>query len=816
MRVPSLPILSFLLGTALAATSNSEAGLLSNGKVSLGDWKSAHEKASQFVAKLNTTEKIKLITGSSVTTTDGETFTALDILDGDMGPQAYYYVSAFSLSSALAMTWDKEAMYAQGRAVAAEFYGKGIQMVAGPTSQPLGRTPWGGRLVESFGPDPYLNGIATGLETRAYADVGIIAGAKHFILNEQETNRTSSMGGGGGGGAPGGGGMGGADSSSSIPGGMSPTSAAGVMPSSSSMPGGSGMGGGMAAGGASSSSSSSSSSSAPYSSNADDKTLHETYLWSFYDAVHSGLGGVMCAMTKVNGTLSCESSSLLMDILKTELGFPGMVWPDTNGQQDALASAANGLDYGSSSLWSDSTIEGYLESNNLTEARLNDMAIRNLMGYYYVNLDNGTQPSTAAQDDYVDVRANHAKLIRSHGSKSMVLLKNKNNTLPLNKPHKMAIFGSHARAAVAGPNLQFSVEGSGPTYDGHIATDSGSGQASLPYLITPENALNIKASQDGTMLRWVANDTYSSSSGSALVMQGSSSTSVTPSISAYSENMDVCLVFINAFAGEGADRTELRNTDQDDLINQVADNCDNTVVVINTVGARILDSWIEHENVTAVLYGSLLGQESGNSIVDVLYGDVNPSGRLPYTIAKNESDYNVEICYTAQCNFTEGNYIDYRYFDAYNVTPRYEFGYGLSYTDFAYSNLHIQGPSALSTYPTGQLAVGGYEDLWDTVAKVTVTIRNTGTLDGAEVPQLYISYPDVAKQPVRQLRGFENVHIKKGRETKVTFELRRRDISYWDVQEQKWAVAPGKYGVSVGASSRDLRQHGSFVVKTKA
>ncbi|KAL4739928.1 putative beta-glucosidase D [Aspergillus similis] len=813
MRVPSLSILSFLLGTALAATSNSEAGLLSNGKVSLGDWKSAHEQASQFVAKLNTTEKIKLITGSSVTTTDGETFTALDILDGDMGIQAYYYVSAFSLSSALAMTWDKEAMYAQGRAVAAEFYGKGIQLLSGPTSQPLGRTPWGGRLVETFGPDPYLNGIATGLETRAYADVGVIAGAKHFILNEQETNRTGGMGGGGGG-APGGGGMGGgADFSSSAPGGMSATSSAGAIPSASSTPGGSGMAGGTAGGGASSSSSSSG---APYSSNADDKTLHETYLWSFYDAVHSGLGAVMCAMTKVNGTLSCQSSSLLLDILKTELGFPGMVWPDTNGQQDALASAANGLDYGSSSLWSESTIEGYLESNNITEARLNDMAIRNLMGYYYVNLNNGSQPSTAAQDDYVDVRANHAKLIRAHGSKSMVLLKNKNNTLPLNKPHKMAIFGSHARAAVAGPNLQFSVEGSGPTYDGHIATDSGSGQASLPYLITPENALNIKASQDGTMLRWIANDTYTSSAGSTLVMQGSSSTSVTPSISAYSENMDVCLVFINAFAGEGADRTELRNTDQDNLINEVADNCDNTVVVINTVGARILDSWIEHENVTAVLYGSLLGQESGNSIVDVLYGDVNPSGRLPYTIAKNESDYNVEICYTAQCNFTEGNYIDYRYFDAYNVTPRYEFGYGLSYTDFAYSSLHIQGPSALSTYPTGQLAVGGYEDLWDTVATVTVTIRNTGSLDGAEVPQLYISYPDVAKQPVRQLRGFDNVYIKKGQTAKVTFELRRRDISYWDVQHQKWAVAPGTYGVSVGASSRDLRTHGSFVVKTKA
>jgi beta-glucosidase len=505
-----------------------------------------------------------------------------------------------------------------------------------------------------------------------------------------------------------------------------------------------------------------------------------------------------------------------MDILKTELGYPGLVWPDANAQQDALASATNGLDYGSSSLWSTSTMEGYLKSKNLTEARLNDMAVRNLMGYYKVNLDNGTQPSFVDTGAYVDVRGNHAKLIRENGAKSMVLLKNENNTLPLSKPHKMAIFGSNARAAIAGPNMEFSVQGSGPTYDGHLATDSGSGQASLPYLITPEMALTMKASQDGTMLRWVANDTYSTSSGSGLVMKGSSTTSVTPSIEDYAEDMDVCLVFINALAGEGADRTELYNTDQDALINEVADNCDNTVVVINTVGARLVDNWIEHDNVTAVLYGSLLGQESGNSIVDVLYGEVNPSGRLIYTIAKNESDYNVDICYTAQCNFTEGNFIDYRYFDAYNVTPRYEFGFGLSYTEFSYSNLKIDGPSALSLYPSGKLAVGGYEDLWDTVAKASVTIRNTGSVAGAEVPQLYISYPKSARQPLRQLRGFEKVEIKKGEKSDVKFELRRRDISYWDVKAQKWAVAPGTYKVYVGASSRDLRQHATFTVQTKA
>jgi beta-glucosidase len=197
MKIHSLSLLSALLSPAIAASSSSNAGLLSNKNgisnhthdsklskrtnmqlVSLGDWQAAYEKATKFVAKLNTTEKLKLITGSDATTTDGQSFTALEFLDGSMGLQGYYYVSAFCQSSALAMTWDKSAMYAQSQAVATEAYLKGIQVIAGPTSQPLGRTPWGGRLVETYGSDPYLNGIASGLSVEAYNDVGVIAGAK--------------------------------------------------------------------------------------------------------------------------------------------------------------------------------------------------------------------------------------------------------------------------------------------------------------------------------------------------------------------------------------------------------------------------------------------------------------------------------------------------------------------------------------------------------------------------------------------------------------------------------------------------------------
>lgn len=193
--------------------------------------------------------------------------------------------------------------------------------------------------------------------------------------------------------------------------------------------------------------------------------------------------------------------------------------------------------------------------------------------------------------------------------------------------------------------------------------------------------------------------------------------------------------------------------------------------------------------------------------MDILYGDVNPSGRLPYTIAKNESDF-IPICETKQCDFTEGNYIDYKYFDKYNVTPRYEFGYGLSYTTFSYSDAvaTVTNASALaSTYPTGNLAVGGKTDLWGEVASVTATIANTGAVAGHEVAQLYVAFPDAADQPLRQLKGFERVLIDAGASSSVTFSLRRRDLSYWDTTAQAWAIAAGTYTFSVGASSRDLR-----------
>jgi beta-glucosidase len=658
-------------------------------------------------------------------------------------------------------------------------------------ASPLGRTPYGGRLPEGFAPDPYLSGVIMAKTITGMNSAGVVTVGRHFLMNEQETNRSSNP---------------------------------------------------------------------HYSSNADDKTIHELYLWPFADAVHAGMGAVMCAMNRVNSTLSCENDKLINGLLKTELGFPGFVLPDVNSQSTAFGSANAGLDFGSSTYWTASILEAGIANGSFSEARLDDMTVRNIIGYFYAGLDNGKQPEVAATTEYRDVRADHAKLIRKIGADSLVLLKNNNTAragLPLDRPRTISIFGAHAGPSMAGPNFAFSVVGTdSDVYQGHLASAVGSGGLSNSYLATPFQALSLRAAQDGSMFRWIMNDTYTDSSSSSSFggsgmggmgeMAGNSTgsqggpsdtassstnasmpaniggaagggggagimgsgTTISPSVANYASDSEVCLVFLNSWSGEGADRSELYNRDQDNLVNSVAENCNNTIVVINTSGPRLLDQWVENDNVTAVVYGGYLGQESGNAIVDVLYGDVNPNGKLTYTIAKNETDYPVSICDTAECNFDEGVHIDYRYFDAMNVSIRYPFGHGLSYTTFQYGNVSAvktDEAALASKYPSGNLSLGGAKDLFDDVISIHFTLKNTGEVDGAEVAQLYVQYPSAAKQPVRQLRGFEKITLSAGQQKDTTINIRRRDISFWDTFAQKWALASGTYTFSVGSSSRDLR-----------
>lgn len=231
---------------------------------------------------------------------------------------------------------------------------------------------------------------------------------------------------------------------------------------------------------------------------------------------------------------------------------------------------------------------------------------------------------------------------------------------------------------------------------------------------------------------------------------------------------------------------------------------------------------------TAIVVSHLGGNEVGNSLVDILYGAYNPSGKLPYTIAYNESDYFFANITTAvenstdpnawQSDFKEKLLIDYRYFDYHNISVRYPFGFGLSYTTFDLSDLVIV-PSTnqtISALPTSNNVTtpGGKEELWQCLFQASATISNTGNSTGATVPQLYITLPSTAGQgtPIKQLRGFEKIKLAAGTSEIVKFDLMRRDISFWDVVMQEWRVPKGTFEITLGFSSRDSVLVGSFEV----
>jgi len=331
----------------------------------------------------------------------------------------------------------------------------------------------------------------------------------------------------------------------------------------------------------------------------------------------------------------------------------------------------------------------------------------------------------------------------------------------------------------------------------------------FPYLTTPLDAITNRSEIDGTTVTSSLSDT--DTAGAQNVASGK----------------DIAFVFITADSGEGyitvegnfGDRNDLNAWHSGDaLVEAVASVNKNTVVVVNSVGPIVVENWVGHPNVTAIVWSGLPGQEAGNSLVDVLYGAVNPSGRLPYTIAKSINDYSAEVIYTNTSGsqilaipYTEGIFIDYRNFDESNVEPRFEFGFGLSYTNFTYSDLSIVGSAAGGTRQ--QNGPGQSLDPWlhDNVINATFTLKNSGSVDGTEIPQLYTSPPASANAAPMNLKGFDSVFLKAGQSTQVALQLSRFDLSTWDVVTQRFELPSGSMGISVGASSRDIRLKSSIV-----
>ncbi|KAI1824057.1 glycoside hydrolase family 3 protein [Xylaria intraflava] len=535
------------------------------------------------------------------------------------------------------------------------------------------------------------------------------------------------------------------------------------------------------------------------SSSVDDRSMHELYLWPFADAVHADVASVMCSYNKINGTWSCENEGGLNKLLKEELGFQGYVMTDWNAQHSTEDSANAGLDmtmpgsdFDGNSIYWGPQLTSAINGGSVPESRVDDMVRRILASWYLLGQDSG-YPSI---DINANVQGTHKTNIRAVARDGIVLLKNDGDILPLNKPAKLGLVGS---AAVIGQHGQNQCTDQGCN-DGALGMGWGSGTARYPYFVTPEDAITERAKTDGTEVTVSGTDDT-----------GSVGDAVT--------DADVALVFITSDSGEGyitvegvaGDRNNLDPWHNgNDLVKAVAAINDNVVVVVHAVGPVILETVLAQPNVKAIVWAGLPSQENGNALVDVLYGDFTPSGKLPYTIAKSEDDYDTAIT-ASDDSFSEGLYVDYRHFDQADIEPRYEFGFGLSYTNFTYADLSIEG-APTSGPATGDIIPGGQSDLWDTVATATVTISNTGAVSGAEVAQLYVGFPESAGSPPKQLRGFQKLALEAGADGSASFDLRRRDLSVWDTDSQSWVVPSGDFTVYVGASSRDVRETGTITV----
>lgn len=420
-----------------------------------------------------------------------------------------------------------------------------------------------------------------------------------------------------------------------------------------------------------------------------------------------------------------------------------------------------------------------------------------LAAQYHVSL--GVTPAAR------DVRRDHASLIRTLGSAGTVLLKNTNSALPLlNTIKNIAVFGNDAADPTDGLNFPSDLTSTG--FDiGTQDVGGGSGSGRHSSLVSPLEAIKTRATNIGARVQYIT-------SNKILAVGDFNSIYPLP---------DVCLVFVKTFASEGSDRTSFAlDWDADLVINNVATYCHSTVVISHSAGVNTMP-WATNPNITAILAAHYPGEQSGNSIADILFGDVNPSGRLPYTIPKSEADYEIPITNLTnsnttdpnawQANFTEGQMIDYRHFDSKNITPLYEFGFGLSYTTFALSSSLSTTKlysKSLSPYPANLTTQrGGNPDLWTPILSVKTSISNTGNVAGASVVQLYVSLPQSgvpSGMPVKVLRGFTKIPLKPGQEEHVEFAILRRDISFWDVVAQDWRLPKGKIVFSAGFSSRDL------------
>lgn len=491
-----------------------------------------------------------------------------------------------------------------------------------------------------------------------------------------------------------------------------------------------------------------------------ERALHEIYLPAFEASVSEGhVASVMSAYPKVNGEFCCQNDILQNQILKKQWGFQGFITSDFGAVHSTVPSALAGLDLEMpTGKYFGDALAAAVQSGKVPMSVIDDKLVRRfrtMMAFGMFDHPGGMKTIPEYEDGQKSLKI---------AEEGIVLLKNDGDELPLNanKLYNIALIGPDAVKAMTGG------EGSS-----HV----------LPlYAVSPLDGIERRA-------------------GSMAKVRLSDGADIRKAVS-LAASADVAIVMVGDYETEGKDHPITLDGNQDELVEAVAAANPHTIVVLKT-GSAVLMPWVD--KVQAILEAWYPGEEDGNAVAAVLFGDVNPSGKLPMTFPKQLADLPANTPWQypgvqGVVHYSEGIFVGYRHYDQEHIQPLFPFGYGLSYTTFGFSDLAIAPKNAKDN------------------AKLTVTVdfdvTNTGKRAGEEVAQLYVGLPSTTRipQPPEQLKRFVKVMLQPGESHHIHFELDERALACWSERHHKWVVLPGPYHIMVGPSSRHLPLQGNLTI----
>lgn len=652
------------------------------------------------------------------------------------GDSKTYYATAWPVATLLASTWDTKLVNQVGKAFGNEVKEYGVDVILGPGMN-IHRNPLGGRNFEYYSEDPLVSGKIAAAIVNGIQSNGVGTSVKHFAMNNQEKNRNTVD----------------------------------VL--------------------------------------ASERAIREIYLKGFQIVVkEANPWTIMSSYNEINGTYASQNHDLLTTVLRKEWGFKGLVMTDWFGGKDAVAQMKAGNDLLMPGRDDQKKAITDAINNKTLDIKVLDENAARIVNYIlqtpaYKNYAYSNKP---------DLKA-HAALARKAAAEGMVLLKNENTTLPFAADTKtIAAFGITSYDLVSG--------------------GTGSGDVNEEYTISLVQGLR----NAGYILDEEINNQYTEYVKAEKAKQPKKTFfeeffNPTPRIpelnitddllNMKASTTDVALITIGRNAGEGSDRKveddfNLKETEVA-LIDAVSKayhaKGKKVVVIINTGGVIETASW--RDKADAILLSWQPGLEAGNAVADILSGKVNPSGKLATTFPVRYDDdataknfpgvEHMDKAETgmfgmkqppAEVTYEEGVYVGYRYYNTFNVKPAYEFGYGLSYTNFNISNLVLSAKTMVNTITA------------------TVTVTNTGKVAGKQVVQLYISAPKgKLDKPEAELKAFAKTGLLlPGQQEKITFTISPSDLASFDTKKTAWNAEAGEYKIKIGASSTDIKQTASFTL----